>query len=201
MTSFVLPPEPHGRRDRRVQELLFDIKDAALDQLADGRASGVSYRAIAARLGVSRATLRYHFPSRDDLVDALVADGFITLERSLRAALDRVRDAPLAQRWTTLAHAYRRWALRHPRHYGVLQHVRAGTGPDRVERVFVEIAPDRPGRDGVAATVHARLRCAVLRELDARARGEVGDHDERFDGEVRELARVLDGDAPPPHAG
>lgn len=201
MTSFVLPPEPHGRRDRRVQELLFDIKDAALDQLADGRASGVSYRAIAARLGVSRATLRYHFPSRDDLVDALVADGFTTLERSLRVALDRVRDAPLAQRWTALAHAYRRWALRHPRHYGVLQHVRAGAGPERVERVFVEIAPDRPGRDATAATVHARLRCAVLRELDARARGEAHDHDERFDDEVRDLARVLGGDAPPPHAG
>ena len=201
MTSFVLPPEPHGRRDRRVQELLFDIKDAALDQLADGRASAVSYRAIAARLGVSRATLRYHFPTRDALVDALVADGFTTLERSLRAALDRVPDAPPAQRWTVLAHAYRRWALRHPRHYRVLQGDRAGTGPDRVDRVFVEVAPDRPGRDATAATVHARIRCAVLRELDARAGGEARDHDQGFDDEVRDLIRVLEGDAPPSHAG
>ncbi|MEJ2864745.1 TetR/AcrR family transcriptional regulator [Actinomycetospora flava] len=177
MTSLVLPPEPHGRRERRVQELLFDIKDAALDQLAEG-GDGLSYRAIAARLGVSRATLRYHFPSRDALIEALVADGVTTLARALRSSLDRTRSAPSERRWRAVAHAYRDWALRHRRHYRLL----AGARADPVLAVFAELAGD-----DAALTVHAGLHAAVVREMDARP------DTERFDAEVLDLVRLVDG--------
>lgn len=156
MTSLVLPSGPHGRRDRRVQELLFDIKDAALRQLSDNMGSGISYRGISAELGVSRATLRYHFATRDALIEALVADGFTNLERSLAHARDRTAHAAPSRRLLAVAETYRAWALRHRRHYLVM-HTRPvggdGSGDDeprgtaKIVRILVELMRDSLDRD------------------------------------------------------
>ncbi|GAA4936667.1 TetR family transcriptional regulator [Actinomycetospora succinea] len=197
MTSLVLPSEPQGPRDRRVQELLYDIKDAALDQLSDGGAGGISYRMLATRIGISRSTLRYHFPTKNALIDALVADGFTALERSLRSALARTDGAPPRERWSALAHDYRRWALRHPRHYllihtgPALQVALHGEGPAGMERV-VGVFTGFLGDDPAGLAAHARLHGAVSQELNARAAPQGLDHEALFDAQVEDLARVLD---------
>jgi AcrR family transcriptional regulator len=201
MTSLVLSPEPRDRRDQRIRELLFDIKDAALEQLSDAGVPGLSYRTIAAKLGVSRSTLRYHFPTRNSLIGALVDDGFTTLERSLRAALARVGGTP-AERWSALAHAYRDWALRHPRHYLML-YTGTATGPDtsdgmtRVIRVFAEFLAEHgdPEPSVAALSVHARLHGVVSQELNSPASLEGVDHERLFSREVLDLAHHVGGAA------
>ncbi len=66
------------------------------------------------------AIYRY-YSSRDDLLAALVVDGFTSLAEDLEAA-ERALPPDLAapERWLRVARAYRKWALGHRREYAVL---------------------------------------------------------------------------------
>ena len=66
----------HTARQRARAELTREIKEAARRQLAAVGAQQLSLRAVARELGmVSSAVYRY-FPSRDDLLTALIIDAY-----------------------------------------------------------------------------------------------------------------------------
>ena len=69
MSSFSTPPREQPRADarRNAQRIL----DTTAELLAAD--PGASLEQVAARAGVSRATVYHHFPSRDRLLDALTA--------------------------------------------------------------------------------------------------------------------------------
>jgi AcrR family transcriptional regulator len=102
-------------RARVREELTSEIKAVARRQLATEGAN-LSLRAIARELGmVSSAVYRY-FPSRDDLLTALIIDCYNELgevaERSVAQA-----EGGLLEKWLAYAHAIRDWALAHPADY------------------------------------------------------------------------------------
>jgi len=110
---------PATARARARAELTEEIKAAGRHQLAAVGASELSLRAIARELGmVSSAVYRY-FPSRDDLLTALLVDAYDALGAAVeRAAADR-RGA-FETRWVRVAGAVHGWAAEHPHEWALL---------------------------------------------------------------------------------
>jgi AcrR family transcriptional regulator len=109
-----------GLRARVRAELTSEIKVLARRQMAAEGASTVSLRAIARELGmVSSAVYRY-FPSRDDLLTALIIDSYNELgDVAERADASGDRD-DLAGRWRRVSDAAFQWALANPAEYGLI---------------------------------------------------------------------------------
>ena len=81
------------RRDRRRQETIDDIPDTARNQLAGGGPARISMRAIARHLAMTASAVHYYFPSRQALLDALIADGFTSLAEALRTTHEKGQPA------------------------------------------------------------------------------------------------------------
>ncbi|GAA3630217.1 TetR/AcrR family transcriptional regulator [Streptomyces chitinivorans] len=109
-----------GARERARAEITAAIKEEARKQLAEEGAARLSLRAVARELGMVSSALYRYFPSRDDLLTALIIDAYdaigSTAERALAAA---DRDAPVA-RWRAVCRAVRQWALSRPHEYALI---------------------------------------------------------------------------------
>jgi AcrR family transcriptional regulator len=114
-----MPPR-RTARERVRAEITREITDVARAQLAADGAAALSLRAVARELGmVSSAVYRY-FASRDELLTALIIDGY----NALGAAVEQA-DAACARddypgRWRAATGAVRDWALAHPHEYALL---------------------------------------------------------------------------------
>jgi AcrR family transcriptional regulator len=112
-------PSAAGARARVRAELTAEIKDAGRRQLAAEGAASLSLRAVAREVGmVSSAVYRY-FPSRDDLLTALIVDAYDAVGQVAEEALDSAH-ADVADRWLAIARAVRGWALGHPNEYALI---------------------------------------------------------------------------------
>lgn len=97
-----------------------EIKAIARRHLAEQGAASLSLRAVARELGmVSSAVYRY-FPSRDDLLTALIVDAFDAVGQAAEEADAACRRADVQGRWMAIAGAIRRWALAHPHEYALV---------------------------------------------------------------------------------
>jgi len=67
---------PRTARERARAELTREIKEAARRQLAATGADGISLRAVARELGMASSALYRYYPSRDDLLTALIIDAY-----------------------------------------------------------------------------------------------------------------------------
>lgn len=106
-------------RARVRDELTSEIKAIARRQLATEGAN-LSLRAVARELGmVSSAVYRY-FPSRDDLLTALIIDCYDELGAAAETAEAAVDRADLLGRWLATGHGIRDWALAHPAEYALI---------------------------------------------------------------------------------
>lgn len=160
------------------------IKALALDQLATSAAGELSLRAIARELNLVSSALYRYFPSRDDLITALIVDAYTDLAETLEAAGTADRRGP-RRRWVETCTALRRWAVAAP-HRFALVYGSAIPGyaapPDTIEpagRVVralfspvVEAAPD-------PATGRPVPRGVLGPQLDASAEGLGLDVDRR----------------------
>lgn len=113
---------PRTVRERVRLELTSEIKDVARRHLAEHGSSALSLRAVAREMGmVSSAVYRY-FPSRDDLLTALIVDAYDAIgavaEASERVAVSH-RSGTVA-RWQALAGDIRAWAAAHPQEYALI---------------------------------------------------------------------------------
>jgi AcrR family transcriptional regulator len=68
---------------------------------------------------VSSALYRY-FPSRDDLLTALIIDAYDSLGQSAEQAHEAVAQAAPLERWVASCEAVRRWSLGHPHEYALI---------------------------------------------------------------------------------
>jgi AcrR family transcriptional regulator len=113
---------PRTARERARAELTREIAEEARRQLAESGANGLSLRAVAKALGmVSSAVYRY-YPSRDDLLTALIIDAYDAVgEAAERAIADGMPDETRGRdRWLAACHAIRGWALAHPHEYALI---------------------------------------------------------------------------------
>ncbi|MEU6670911.1 TetR/AcrR family transcriptional regulator [Streptomyces sp. NPDC046727] len=109
-----------GARARARQEVTAAIKEAARRQLAEEGAAKLSLRAVARELGMVSSALYRYFPSRDDLLTALIIDAYDSLGEAAERARDAVPDAPPTVRWIAVCEAVRGWALTHPHEYALI---------------------------------------------------------------------------------
>jgi len=117
----VLPvSKPKTARERARAEVTMEIKTAARAHLAEFGAAGLSLRAVARDVGmVSSAVYRY-FPSRDDLLTALIVDAYLSVGAAARAADEAVARTDSMGRWLAIAGSVRLWALGSPHEYGLI---------------------------------------------------------------------------------
>jgi AcrR family transcriptional regulator len=111
-------PTNAGRtaRDRARAELTREIKDEARRQLAVGE---LSLRAVSRALGMVSSALYRYFPSRDDLLTALIIDAYNSLGDMVEAA-DPGPDAAPRLRWRTACGKVREWAQANRHEYALI---------------------------------------------------------------------------------
>ncbi|MFB7450594.1 TetR/AcrR family transcriptional regulator [Streptomyces sp. NPDC056194] len=148
-----------GARARARIEITAAIKDEARTQLAAEGAAKLSLRAVARELGMVSSALYRYFPSRDDLLTALIVDAYDAVGAAAeRAAADAEAERPL-DRWTAVCRAVRAWALAHPHEYALIygSPVPGYTAPQdtiapaaRVGLVLIDIVRGAHTGEGVA---------------------------------------------------
>ncbi|MFF2652600.1 TetR/AcrR family transcriptional regulator [Streptomyces sp. NPDC058045] len=114
-----------GVRARARTEMTEAIKAEARRQLAEEGAAKLSLRAVARELGVASSALYRYFPSRDELLTALIVDAYNAVGASAEAAYEKaVLGDPEgrcpAARWEAVCVAVREWALAHPHEYALI---------------------------------------------------------------------------------
>ncbi|MGW7258359.1 TetR/AcrR family transcriptional regulator [Streptomyces sp. NPDC054834] len=109
-----------GARARARIEVTAAIKDEARRQLAAEGAAKLSLRAVARELGMVSSALYRYFPSRDDLLTALIIDAYDSLGEAAEKAHDSASDDAPVARWTAVCEAVRGWALAHPHEYALI---------------------------------------------------------------------------------
>src|SRR6202046_3771698 len=80
------PSASRTARERARAELTREIKQEARRQLAASGAQGLSLRAVARELGMVSSALYRYFPSRDELLTALIIDAYDALGEAAEAA-------------------------------------------------------------------------------------------------------------------
>jgi AcrR family transcriptional regulator len=104
-------------RDRARAELTREIKNEARRQLAIDGAQKLSLRSVARELGMVSSALYRYFPSKDELLTALIIDAYNAVgdaaEKNAGAGTPR-------ERWRRACHAIRDWALENPHEYTLI---------------------------------------------------------------------------------
>jgi AcrR family transcriptional regulator len=107
-------------RARVRAEMTDEIKAVARRHLAaDG--ANLSLRAVARDMGMVSSALYRYFASRDELLTALIIDGYNSMgERSELADASVPDRADGMARWLAVGHALRDWAMAQPSEYALL---------------------------------------------------------------------------------
>ncbi|WP_174189806.1 TetR/AcrR family transcriptional regulator [Nocardia barduliensis] len=109
----------HSLRARVRSEMIEEIKATARKRLAvDG--ANLSLRGVARDMGIVASALYRYFPSRDDLLTALILEAYQALAAEVEAADAKQPAADLRGRWMAVCSSVRDWALAHPAEYGLL---------------------------------------------------------------------------------
>jgi AcrR family transcriptional regulator len=180
---------PRTARQRARAELTREITEEARRQLAATGANGLSLRAVARELGMVSSALYRYYPSRDDLLTALIIDAYNAIGEAAEKAIADTKPGAGAggvgrARWLAACHAIRAWALDRPHEYALIygspvpgyRAPEATIGPAaRVPLAFVgvlaaaiadgEVAADAAiGADGLTGALadQAAALCAAL---------------------------------------
>ncbi len=143
-----------SRRERLRAEATEEIKAIALKLLAEGGPAAISLRAIAREMGMTAGALYGYYPTRDDLVTALIAEVYGSLADAEEAARDAVPAADPIGRVLAVGEAFRGWAVAHPEEF---------------QLVYGDPVPGYQAPEGGAATDAEHRACAVLTGLVAAA--------------------------------
>jgi AcrR family transcriptional regulator len=107
-------------RARVRAEMIEEIKTVARRYLATDGAN-LSLRAVARDMGMVSSALYRYFASRDDLLTALIVDGYNALGEAVEADDAEITDrTDLEGRWMAACRAVRQWALANPSEYALL---------------------------------------------------------------------------------
>ena len=166
---------PKSRAENRAEQTRA-ILDRARTQLAEVGPAALSVRQIARDVGlVSSAVYRY-FPSRDDLLTALIVEAYDELGDTVEAADSGVRRrADLGARFRAVCGAIHDWAREHPHEYALLygSPVPGYAAPDttvspaiRVSGAFLALAQDSEAAGHTLSTPSRRISTRERSALD-----------------------------------
>jgi AcrR family transcriptional regulator len=111
---------PHGARARVRAELTREIRDAGRRQLALQGSAGLSLRAIAREMGMVSSAIYRYYPSRDELLTALITDAYESMGRAATEAESALDRSDTLGRWLATATAVRLWALAAPQEWALI---------------------------------------------------------------------------------
>ena len=110
-----------GARERARVATTSEILRLARAQLAAEGATALSLRAVARDLGMVSSSIYRYFPSRDDLLTALIVDAYNRLGEAAENADASVRRrTDFRARWRATTHAIRDWAVTNPSEWALL---------------------------------------------------------------------------------
>ncbi|WP_460539166.1 TetR/AcrR family transcriptional regulator [Glycomyces halotolerans] len=109
---------PRTARERARAELTQEILAAAKRQLGEVGPTALSLRAVARELEMASSAIYRYFKSRDELLTALILDGYDDMGRAAERADDPA--AAPGERWTAIWRAVRGWALEHRHEFALL---------------------------------------------------------------------------------
>jgi AcrR family transcriptional regulator len=115
-----MPIDPSTPRAQARVAMIHDIKAAARRQLAEVGSDGLSLRAVARELGVVSSAVYRYFASRDELLTALIVDGYDALGEVAEQATAASAGRPTGERWKAVARAVRSWAIANPHDYALI---------------------------------------------------------------------------------
>jgi AcrR family transcriptional regulator len=95
------------------------LLEAALEILSEIGPQGLSIREVARRAGVSHAAPYRHFTDKNELILAVVEQGFELMQQTMQAEKNAAQDDPLHQ-FAASGLAYVNFALHHPAYYRVM---------------------------------------------------------------------------------
>ena len=103
-----------SRRERQRQATREEIKHHARQQMAESGTSALSLNAIARAMEITTPALYRYYASRDDLLTALILDGYNTFAQWMEKAAEQNQHADLGEQVLAILLAYREWALTNP---------------------------------------------------------------------------------------
>jgi AcrR family transcriptional regulator len=139
------------------------ILDAATDLFGQRGVDAVSLDVIGAEVGVTKQTLLYWFPSKDDLVQAVLVGAVLELSHGIDAAVRAASADPL-DRIDAVVRAVFRPAVRRPALLGLVREA-ARLSPAASERLAGELAPLV---DRAVGYLRAEMAVGRLRRGDPR---------------------------------
>ncbi len=107
-------------RDRARAELTDEIKAVARRHLVEHGSAALSLRAVAREVGMVSSAVYHYFPSRDELLTALIVDAYNAVGAAAEDALAAHRRRGPGARWLGVSQAIRAWALAHPHEYALI---------------------------------------------------------------------------------
>ena len=113
-----MPKGPTPRQIAR-EHNIDRIKALALTQLAESGAGSLSLRAIARELNLVSSAIYRYYPSRDELITALIVDAYGDLADHLEEAGAAGRRGP-RRRWVDTCLAMRAWAVSQPQRWALI---------------------------------------------------------------------------------
>ncbi|MCH7231279.1 TetR/AcrR family transcriptional regulator [Glycomyces sp. L485] len=109
---------PRTARERARAELTKEILSAAKHQLGEVGPSALSLRAVARELGMASSAIYRYFPSRDELLTALILDGYNDIGSAAEGADDPAAEP--GERWLAIWRAVREWSMSHRYEFALL---------------------------------------------------------------------------------
>jgi TetR/AcrR family transcriptional regulator len=138
------------------------VLDVALGSFGTKGFEATSLDQIAAELGVRKQTILYYFPTKAELLDAVVDRAAADLTVALEQAVDRT--GPGFARVEAIVRSVFRLALRRPELLGLLREV-SRLGPPTATRLIEAL---EPLVQSATAFLEAEMRGGRMRECDAR---------------------------------
>jgi TetR/AcrR family transcriptional regulator len=138
------------------------VLQAALSSFGTRGFEATSLDQIAAELGVRKQTILYYFPSKADLLDAVIDQASGDLTGTLEAAV--ARSGPGFERVEALVRSVFRLALRRPELLGLLREV-SRLGPPAASRLTANLDPLV---QSATAFLDQEMDAGTVRRCDAR---------------------------------
>jgi AcrR family transcriptional regulator len=162
-----------GLRSRIRAELIAEIKSVARKHLASDGAN-LSLRAVARELGMVSSAIYRYFPSRDELLTALIVDAYNDLGEVAEQAETVIARTDYLERYRAISGAIRDWARNNQPEYALLygSPVPGYSAPQdtitpasRPVVVMIAILRDAVADGAVSPTTTPRLPKATRAEL------------------------------------
>lgn len=169
-------PPAVSRRERLRAQTIREIEDSSFAIIDADGVHALSIAALARSMAMSAPAVYRYFPSRDALIAHLVTLSYQQLATAMSQAAEGTKRAPRT-RVRLLVAAYREWALRHRRRYGMLFAERADGAPPQ--------PPEQTPLDQAMA-----LLIDLLAAIQPPAPAGSSTGDRTLDGQLRHWARA-----------